>query len=119
MRTAVICLVGSVAGLLTFDLVAAGNGPALVSNTLQAAPRQDVARERKGDRLQIAAPAQSGHKIATHPVAGSKPQPAVQKPKLPHGCEPAFSTLAGTAVSSLHARCLADLRMPVRFAALR
>lgn len=117
MRTAVICLAGSVAALLTFDLVAAGNGPALVSNTLQAAPRQDVARERKADRLQIAvAPVVLDR---ASPVARSKPQPAVQKPKLPHGCEPAFSTLAGTAVSSLHARCLADLRMPVRFAALR
>jgi hypothetical protein len=48
----------------------------------------------------------------------NKPQPSAGRPKLPEGCEPAYSPLTGTALSSLHARCVASLAVPLRLAAL-
>jgi hypothetical protein len=137
MRAAVFCFASGLVVLLAADYVAAGNGGGLIGSLLQSAPpQQEVARERKGDRLSIGAAADNAAAIVRDPpvrattgrqaeragtplaeqpqVAPRKPQPAAQQLKLPDGCEPAFSPLTGGAVSSLHARCVADLRMPLR-----
>jgi hypothetical protein len=144
MRTAVICMVGGVAALLLADYVAAGSSAARSASGQPASPQQEVVRNRKGDRLsRMAGPppleaatvnvtgrdGAAGAAIvyrdgpgrapdSAPPQLRGRPEPPAQKPKLPVGCEPSYSPLTGAALSSLHARCIADLQRPLRIAAL-
>jgi hypothetical protein len=98
---------GGLAVVLLMDYVALPAAPGLDASQqsfhVQAAKSlYMVDRTHKGDRL---APTRdsSQSNVAPTPIEQTRPQP----PRIPVGCDPAFSPLSGSSRANFTARCLA------------
>ena len=105
MRQVSLCLLGLAAVLGTSGYVAVGHSTSLVA-AIQS-PKGDLKIDRtlKGDR-QMAVAVKVQAPASTAPAAKAAPAPATANVRLPDGCEPSVSPLAGKGLSSIRARCV-------------
>ena len=104
MRTVSLCLLGLAAALGTSGYVAVGNSTSLVSAVQSAKGDLKIDRTLKGDR-QMAVAAKAPSPAAASTGTGSSAKPTVSM-RLPDGCEPSVSPLAGRSVSAIRAKCV-------------
>lgn len=106
MRQVSLCLVGLAAVLGASGYVAVGHSTSLVAAVQSPKGDLKIDRTLKGDRqMAIVVKGQAPGTVA--PVAKAAPAaaPAVNV-RLPDGCEPSVSPLAGKGLSSIRARCV-------------
>ena len=103
MRSVSLCLLGLAAVLGTSGYVAVGHSSSPVA-AIQS-PKGDLKIDRtlKGDR-QIAVSVKVQAPATVAPAAKVAPAPA--NVRLPDGCEPSVSPLAGKGLGSIRARCV-------------
>ncbi len=103
MRAVAYCVIGGALALLGFGAVGSS---ALSAGMGNPHPAQVVDRAGKGDRLPIAASiVQKTHGARVAPRS-RQPDAAAPSGKLPEGCDPLVSPLAGAATAGLTGRCL-------------
>src|SRR5262245_42980186 len=103
MRGLVAYILASIVVVVAMDIVAPPVGLGIAGVTQPATsmhePAQTVDRARKGDRLRL-------------PKTDEGQTPA-GAPRMPIGCEAAFSSLSGGARANFPGRCLAELAILV------
>lgn len=106
MRQVSLCLLGFAAVLGTSGYVAVGHSTSLVAAVQSPKGDLKIDRTLKGDR-QIAFSVKAQTPAATTaPAAKAVPAPATTSARLPDGCEPSVSPLAGKGLSAIRARCV-------------
>jgi hypothetical protein len=105
-----MALAVSTAAVALDEFVAAGNSTEGRS-TEGAIAWPTVNRSAKGDRL--AGPRPTPDKPSSAPIERRWNRAPATQPRIPVGCEPAFSPLAGSVSADFTARCLAGIgRVP-------
>ena len=104
MRTVSLCLLGLAAALGMSGYVAVGNSTSLVSAVQSSKGDLKIDRTLKGDR-QMAVAVKTRGPATTSNETGPSAKPAISV-RLPDGCEPSVSPLAGRSVSAIRAKCV-------------
>lgn len=104
MRTVSVCLLGLAAVLGASGYVAVGNSTSLVAAVQSPKGDLKIDRTLKGDRqMGVAVKSQSAQPAGKSAASTGKPTANV---RLPDGCEPSVSPLAGRSVSAIRAKCV-------------